>query len=143
MVKASDVQLYKRECAELGFKIGSKKNADCALVLLKRGRNLGSKSNQPSEVEKAHMEAKLKELEYKEALMLQQQQQAYELQRRAVAAQEKAAEAQREAVDNEKSQYWSSTLTDMANRYYRQGPYAPAPRQSFTCTTFGQITNCR
>ena len=136
VAQAADVQTYKRECAELGFKVGTKDNADCAFKLLKRGRELESQQ-QTNDVARAQLDAEQRELANQQALIRQQQQQAYELQQRAVAAQEQAAQAQQSQAD---TYFFNNAMQLMMGT----GAYArPQPRQPITCTTMGAFTNCQ
>lgn len=133
---SAEVQAYKQECADLGFKVGSMDNADCAFKLLKRSRRLEAEQRS-NEVAKAHIEAERRELAYQQALIQQQQQQAYELQRRAVAAQEQAAQAQQQEADTYR---FNNTMQMLMGT----GAYSrPQPRAPITCTTMGAFTNCQ
>jgi hypothetical protein len=129
---ATDVQALKAECAELGFKMSSKENADCAFKLLKRARDL-EQTQSANDAARQAVEAQQRQFEYQQAQQL-------ELQRRAVAAQEQAAKAQQQATRN---QLFDSTAQMLmgTGAYYK--PPAAAPRMPITCTTMGSFTNCQ
>lgn len=132
---AENVNYLKQECAELGFKIGTKDNSNCAFKLLKRARDQEIQKETVRE-QTAQIEAKQRELEYQQSLLRSERQKSYELQQRSVAAQEEAADAQR----RQSNQYMINNAVQMmlgTGAYYK-----PPPKTPVTCTTFGSITTC-
>ena len=124
---AADIGSLKKECAELGFKINSIANSDCALKLLKI-------ANQHDEIESSRR-VDAEQQARQEQLYRQQQYEQAELQRRAVAAQEEVAKAQSNAAFN-------NMLFNGYQMMNGTGPYSK-PRSSVTCTSFMNSTTCQ
>ena len=135
---AADVEGMKQECAQLGFKLGTKDNANCAFKLLKRSRDIDAQQSQIQAGE-ARYQAEQRELEYQQARIRQQEEQLYELQRRSVAAQEQAAQAQQHEADTYRLNNTMQMIMGTGS-YYK--PPAITPRAPVTCTTVGSFTTC-
>lgn len=139
-IQASDVSIYKNECSNLGFKIGTKANSNCALKLLKRAREIEYQQHS-NEVARERLEQERIDLEYQQELIREQQRQAYELQQRAVAAQEQAAAAQERQAN---SYQFNNALQMLMGTGAYSRPQPAAPRAPISCLTMPNgMTSCQ
>lgn len=137
-VADADVQSLQQECVELGFKINSEANSDCALKLLKRARKQDELARS-QEAEISAREAQQRQIEYQQGLVRQQQLEMYELQQRSLAAQERAAKAQSDANANAMI-FNGIQMMNGTGAYYKPPP--PMPRAPINCYTTGNYTTC-